>query len=903
MKRKIFAILTLAVTAIASLALFAACGDGGEPFAARFKEGAKAEIMLGESIDIDDYVVSEADTERSVAYSYFSAKQNKKVEGTIEAGVFTPTEAGEYTLVYTLKRGKKSSSAEFVLTVKEPDRTPTLSVDKMPVVCEPGPVLFDILVARANPQYTPASAELKLLSVTSRTFDVALDAGRGEETPVNFNEAGSVTLEEGKDYKFKFSVSAYDKTVEDYFNVTVVGADEGAEWAYVKDTVTQSSKAVFGEDGLVRIAQGSEADYNSLGYVVLAEDFTSSQPVKVYFRGKNVPSIGMFCRDGDSGTPWSAFSKTAGYILSFEKDGTYRWSLRGPGGFGGTAWKTPVEGRDFAWGRDDFEDDKTYCLQYAVRTTAAGDKYNHGVMFSVYEVSGFGTAAESMTELGKIDSGWADDFGIDSGKAVIYGSAQDNIVVQVEVAAPDHVTVAPNISGHNAVVRDDGSVRLDQLTYSNNSASSTGPFVANTGNTPYLAFEGDYGVGKFVGFEFIGKNIPNVCLFADSVSSAIGGGKGLFLSTGMDAALSGRVTVNGPWRLDPGDASKYTNGRYTVGYVERVATVTDSACGYNNLQDGKTYRYVVGSEPGTSNKRVRIVFILTDITDPAHPVVLEDQTLDVNVENVIAAGKSEASGNIIAYGSNFRKITFSYTAPYDRVPEGSEEDGTVYLPVGSVSGKTVEFAGVATAESYGAGKFVEAEFEGKNIPNIAFFADGEAGFGSNTAGQGLIVCPTGVQNTVINVYGTTFDGGSGTDRKLILRNFTGRADAYNPAGSANLAADKKYRYTVGFERVSDTELCFTALLVDITDPASPVTVYDSREYRGSAAQSATGNANKDTSVTGGRRGEEHIFTHGLGSAAPEGKIVFYGTNIQSVRFRYRVIDAADLGGDAGASIA
>lgn len=92
----------------------------------------------------------------------------------------------------------------------------------------------------------------------------------------------------------------------------------------------------------------------------------------------------------------------------------------------------------------------------------------------------------------------------------------------------------------DAVVNADGSITINDL------GALTNAYIGSVRakESGYVAFEGDYGTGTYVEFEFTGNNMPQLCFFADEINGWItcGNDNGINPSTGKN---QGFMILNG----------------------------------------------------------------------------------------------------------------------------------------------------------------------------------------------------------------------------------------------------------------------------------------------------------------------------------------------------------------------
>ncbi|MBQ4098125.1 MAG: hypothetical protein IJC72_02345, partial [Clostridia bacterium] len=313
----------------------------------------------------------------------------------------------------------------------------------------------------------------------------------------------------------------------------------------------------------------------------------------------------------------------------------------------------------------------------------------------------------------------------------------------------------------NGTVAVDGTVTLNAV----GQAESTGASGVRNATIPYLAFEGNYGIGTFVDFEFTGNNLPQVMFFSNDITdnptcwngSALDKSdsyKGLYISNGIlapyssgnadmyyqrvagDYMIGGQyLAFYGPYRIE--------NNLRALPFASRTIS-QDSLLTYKGLEadtTGRTYIYKVGTLLDTDNT----IIIHTELTDKATGALITSATKDTGISNT-----ELSSGNIIAYGQikgAGNTTTFKAGKPY----QGSASygmsgatiaaDGTISLAArngggirasgqlsGLVEGSDDYNVGgavsyFALAGEYGVGTYMDFYFTGNNMPEVMFFAD------------------------------------------------------------------------------------------------------------------------------------------------------------------------------------
>ena len=198
--------------------------------------------------------------------------------------------------------------------------------------------------------------------------------------------------------------------------------------------------------------------------------------------------------------------------------------------------------------------------------------------------------------------------------------------------------------------------------------------------SPYIAYDGEFGIGSYVKVDFTGKNMPIFSFFRDEYSSSLfDGSKGIVFTGGLKnnngaighPTLSKNGTLYGPNMLNKPDEAFGADFRDTA-YIADSAHIEGGAhpISLEALQDGTRYRMIIGfsgidkttaghlftKEP-TESVRLTLQCILIDLDNrqvatkfTMHTYAL--QALDF--ENVIPVDVEDNEyfkGSIVLYGN------------------------------------------------------------------------------------------------------------------------------------------------------------------------------------------------------------------------------------------------------------
>ena len=155
-------------------------------------------------------------------------------------------------------------------------------------------------------------------------------------------------------------------------------------------------------------------------------------------------------------------------------------------------------------------------------------------------------------------------------------------------------------------VEDDGSVTLKEGMYANGNnviiRRANGPH-----KSPYVAYNGEYGIGSYVKVDFTGKNMPIFSFFRDEYSeSMFDGSKGMVFTGGLKnnsgvpshPTLTNTGILYGPNMLQKPDEAfndEFRESAYVADSVQMGNGTTEAhPISLRGLIDGKRYRMMIG---------------------------------------------------------------------------------------------------------------------------------------------------------------------------------------------------------------------------------------------------------------------------------------------------------------------
>lgn len=182
----------------------------------------------------------------------------------------------------------------------------------------------------------------------------------------------------------------------------------------------------------------------------------------------------------------------------------------------------------------------------------------------------------------------------------------------------------------------------------------------------YLGVNRGIEVGETLKMNFTGKNIPSVCLFADSIDGqAIGGGRGLYLCSSFlqlsDSCSVGapdnqhKIMPYAPYRFSPqfSDFDNLTGFRYNT---EGVSTLNVDGFGYLDCKDDNNYEYTIkinSLKSGKLNITIKVANLTLDTS--------ESFTFEFDLLSHVSLGERVAFGSHMIFYGQGEDISFTYS--------------------------------------------------------------------------------------------------------------------------------------------------------------------------------------------------------------------------------------------------
>ena len=284
-------------------------------------------------------------------------------------------------------------------------------------------------------------------------------------------------------------------------------------------------------------------------------------------------------------------------------------------------------------------------------------------------------------------------------------------------------------------------------------------------NLPYIAYNGDYGIGDYLKIDFTGKNMPLMSFFREDYSKSIfDGSKGIVVNGGfannngqpLHEKLSYGVSIYGPYMMHEYDRNPENMDTVTLGGAFSGSVESPAPGSFGSLQDGTRYRMMAGFtgvRKGRANK--------LGTTTPVDTLFLDFQCVIINLDTkeifskftlstygVQAMGFEEIpvltennpffTGNIVLYGQHGRRTTFDKIYPIVR-SEGKSFD-EVFAEELQVS----EFKEGAKNFIIGDGTPIQvSDYVDTTKEGYVFFYKDEAGNTYNVDGESFTITQSG----------------------------------------------------------------------------------------------------------------------------------------------------------------
>lgn len=235
---------------------------------------------------------------------------------------------------------------------------------------------------------------------------------------------------------------------------------------------------------------------------------------------------------------------------------------------------------------------------------------------------------------------------------------------------------ANNITEYNTVVIADGGVTMNKSQYSTGSTTGA-PRADYVHDQAYIAYEGSYGIGDFVAFDYTGNNMPAVAFFCDTVTNSMFAENILAPSGNSDKGI---VVVNGSTGSDGKPFSKWTtsvNNRLNMYGPRKLANMDNDTAGWMRASIRGVSEVGMTYQANNADTKFRMVVGFVEGTDTCATLAFylcDRDTGDVYYKNTfkwtfpteglnMAMDESYYTGNIVAYGQYGKQTAIDTVYP------------------------------------------------------------------------------------------------------------------------------------------------------------------------------------------------------------------------------------------------
>lgn len=454
----------------------------------------------------------------------------------------------------------------------------------------------------------------------------------------------------------------------------------------------------------------------------------------------------------------------------------------------------------------------------------------------------------------------------ETGSYRLYYSDGENLCAEMGIFVEDFSEeVSSWIKDNNIVfyglkgIDENYSIQLDKGKKSDVIPS----IYSSTNELSYMGFDGMYGAGDYLALEFTGKNLPMISFFNKEISTNPCDGKfGFTVNLSKYSKNTGKeLTVHAPYKVFhfEGDGNlddKTTSSRLLQRKGENGNPFVGSQ---ESLQDEVKYGLLIGFSSANRNKTVLDLIIIDlgtkeIVTNISQPMDYQIYQYDNHQRYTHITG--EFIGGITIYGFYDEELTLDKVYPIIentsfasacantfgtiknfniKYKSNMDENGRIVIEGGSIGyggnytgpneGNLIDQGYISFVGNYSFNDFIAFDFTGKNMPEIAFFA--------NNYDNSIYYGDGGKEGVVVVSGVTLWDG---TNNNQILNGST-HVGIYGPymtyiqdanmkGGSlsdsrsshlarANLVDGKKYRIIIGFTQNSEKSMTLRYKLVDL----------------------------------------------------------------------------------------
>lgn len=459
-----------------------------------------------------------------------------------------------------------------------------------------------------------------------------------------------------------------------------------------------------------------------------------------------------------------------------------------------------------------------------------------------------------------------------------------------KVSVGDEWCRTNNVSANGVTISNKQKLEFAKGTTSDGDWNRTNTNECEVG---YFAFNGSYGVGDFVAFDFTGNNMPIVTLAAKNVNAD-------YYNKPMDTTDTGVVVRNGytntQGSLNDNNHNKRIEayGPYklqSTGVNPFASQGLSTGVGMLELVDSTDeFRMIVGIEDMTTTQ-IKVGVVVLNLTQGKQPV-FNTITIDITSAGLV----DTFEGSIILHGRLGFETTVDKVYPiYENTNKGAVRDAIAALPADlpewaekenvtaynatakedrSVvlnKGRTIDgewwqdqstgldLAYMAFNGTYGAGDFVVVDFTGNNMPTVALAANtvtsnpknydkANAQIADRTR-TGFVVT-NGDVNTQGSICTCNHEKRVNVFGPYMMQRFAGCTDQQHKSAGLNQGvglyelqdSTDKFRMIVGIESITESKVKIGIVIVNLTaqengDTSKRQPVFNSVEFDVSGIES------------------------------------------------------------------
>jgi len=411
-------------------------------------ENYKGECEIGLPIDLGYYFYCSDFKAKSINVTYNDGEKNVTIP--VYGEIFIPSVSGKHT--FTCSAGGKSVSVD--VTVVE--AKPFISIDSSTYFHEVNPkfpkIELEDLALNVSTSYSPSTAKLEIEKVEYAPFNLNITKGEMSYTEIPSTKESFNATNKGH-YRVTANVVNGDRKDTGVYNVICdTSINNGNQ--YVKKTASGnrycSARVVVDESNPNAFLLPAAMWKRGASFVTLANEYsyyddqgkTIPDEITIRFKGKNIPSIGLYTQPDKTSGSFSNNAISEGYILSWEQRNLIdRYTVAHTSST--FILKTVYSNHpEYAFGIQDLEDDSYYRLKFGLKTmeNKNGDyTHLHSVGWTIQKIINIGTPEESYEELSErayylpYDAGgWWDKYPDRKGYVTFYSSSLQDITFEIE---------------------------------------------------------------------------------------------------------------------------------------------------------------------------------------------------------------------------------------------------------------------------------------------------------------------------------------------------------------------------------------------------------------------------------------------------------------------------------------